>query len=156
MPGQGRNLGIGLHPFRNFAPTIRRDGVKEQWQQIGPLFQHPVVDCLRAHKKAVASVPGFAQAKKPHDIRTVCMKGLPRTGLVDPAVRVIRICSKIAHVTENMPLRVLRTRLAQMRADPAENRCGKALIVVSDRKAPDHLEAAAMQEGFLKLRKVPG
>src|SRR5207253_821740 len=72
---------------------------------------------------------------------------------------------QVAHVTEHVPLRVLRARVAEVRADPHEERRALSQGVALDWKTAEQGEAAAVEELLTELgearrhrrqREVPG
>jgi len=82
------------------------------------------------------------------------MKRLPRIGLIDPRAGVVRVGAGISYVPKNMALRVLRSRAAKVRADPAKDGSGELLRPAIDGEIPDQFDAPAVQQALGQQRQV--
>ena len=141
-----RDVEPRLHPLGHLAAAVGRERLEERRQEIRPAREDLVVDRAGGDDEALAAGARGLQAQEADHVDRVGVVLEPAAGLVVADVRVGDVEPEVLHVPEQMALRVLRARPAEVRADP---HVGDRLLlarVVVDREAAQHEEAAAFEQ----------
>ena len=146
VPVEHRDLEIRLHARRHFAAPVGGDGLEQQTQQVRPAPTHLVEDGARADQRRQAAAFRRLQAQQADDVAGIGVEGLTHMRLVDADAGVLHVQPEIAHMTQHMPLGVLRAGIAEMRAQSEERQRRLTPVVALDRQATQQHEAAALQQ----------
>ena len=138
--------------FRHLAAPVDRERLVEPLQQIGTAFRHDIVQRHRTDDRRQPARLRPPQAQQRDDVAAIDMEVLPFRGRIAAHRRIGRTAAaEIIDMAEQMPLRVLRTGTAEIRADTPIG--GRALDdrPVLDRHAAQQHEAAPVEHLVAKL-----
>ena len=141
-----RDLEKRLLARRHLAAPVGRERPEQPRHQVRAPRRHDVVDRHRAGQRRQPARFRGLQAQQPDDVARIGVEMLPLGGLVGAHVRVRCREAQIAHMAQQMPLRVLRAGVAEIRADAPIGGGAVGDRPALDRQAADQHEAAPVQD----------
>ena len=125
VEGAQRAAGVAARHHRNvrqaalalLVARVEAERLVEPIDQIGTPPQQLVVDRHRADDAAGAAAPRGAQAEQADGVGEVAVVGDVTGGAVAAHERIGRVLAGVDHVAEQLALRILRARLAEVLAD---------------------------------------
>ena len=144
MPVEHRQLEPRQHARRDFAAPVGGEGVEQLLPQVRPEVQKFVMQGDRADQAALTAGLGGLQAQQPDDVARVGVVLELAVGLVVARRRFADVEAEVAHVPEQVPFGVLRTKAPEVRPDAEVGHRAFRSRVLRDREPAQHDEPAAM------------